>query len=182
MTAIEPALSSLDRLRGSTRARVLVVSHGNGGGVARHVEDLARCLARDVEVLLLQPHRNPFIALRWMREGESLRLFFDAHAEWERLVSVLAAVGIDRVHIHHVHGLPQAILDLARRLGCPHDVTIHDYFAACPNYHMLAANGRYCASDPVGAASAWTCSRPSGPCRSASGVMRSGACCAPRRG
>ena len=118
------------------------------GGVARHVEDLARCLARDVEVLLLQPHRSPFVALRWMREGESLRLYFDALAEWERLASVLAAIGIDRVHIHHVHGLPQAILDLSRRLGCPHDVTIHDYFAACPNYHMLDANGRYCASDP----------------------------------
>ena len=66
---IEPALASLDRLRGSTRARVLFVSHGNVGGVARHVEDLARCLARDVEVLLLQPHRSPFIALRWMREN-----------------------------------------------------------------------------------------------------------------
>ena len=46
------------------------------------------------------------------------------------------------------HGLPQAILDLSGRLGCPHDVTIHDYFAACPNYHMLDANGRYCARDP----------------------------------
>jgi glycosyltransferase involved in cell wall biosynthesis len=144
----EPALASLDRLRGSTKARVLFVSHGNAGGVARHVEDLARCLARDVEVLLLQPHRSPFIALRWMRKGESLRLYFDALAEWERLASVLAAIGIDRVHIHHVHGLPQAILDLARQLRCPHDATIHDYFAACPNYHMLDANGRYCAGDP----------------------------------
>ncbi len=75
---IEPALASLDRLRGSTKARVLFVSHGNVGGVARHVDDLARCLAGDVEVLLLQPHRSPFIALRWMREGESLRLYFDA--------------------------------------------------------------------------------------------------------
>jgi hypothetical protein len=63
-------------------------------------------------------------------------------------VSVLAAIGIDRVHIHHVHGLPQAVLDLSQRLGCPHDVTIHDYFAACPNYHMLDASGRYCAGDP----------------------------------
>ena len=146
---IEPALASLDRLRGSTKARVLFVSHGNAGGVARHIEDLARCLARDVEVLLLQPHRSPFIALRWMREGESLRLYFDAVAEWERLASVLAAIGIDRVHIHHVHGLPRAVLDLSTWLRCPHDVTIHDYFAACPNYHMLGADGRYCGSDPA---------------------------------
>ena len=145
---IEPALASLDRLRGSTRARVLFVSHGDVGGVARHVEDLARCLAGDVEVLLLQPHRSPFVALRWMREGENLRLYFDALAEWERLASVLAAIGINRVHIHHVHGLPQAVLDLSQRLGCPHDVTIHDYFAACPNYHMLDASGRFCAGDP----------------------------------
>jgi glycosyltransferase involved in cell wall biosynthesis len=145
---IEPALASLDRLRHSMKARVLFVSHGNAGGVARHVEDLARCLAGDVEVLLLQPHRSPFVALRWMCEGESLRLYFDALSEWEQLVSVLAAIGIDRVHIHHVHGLPQTSLDLSGKLGCPHDVTIHDYFAACPNYHMLDANARYCGSDP----------------------------------
>ena len=128
--------------------RVLFVSHADAGGVARHVEDLARCLAPDVEVLLLQPHRRPFVALRWLREAETLCLYFDADAEWERLVSLLAAIGVDRVHIHHVHGLPQAILDLSTRLGCPHDVTIHDYFAACPNYHMLDASGRYCAADP----------------------------------
>ena len=145
---IESALASLDRLRGSTKARVLLVSHGQGGGVARHVEDLARCLASDVEVLLLQPFRSPFIVLQWMREGESLRLHFDALNEWERLLSVLATLGVDRVHLHHVLGLPQEVLDLSMRLRCPHDVTIHDYFAACPNYHMLDANGRYCASDP----------------------------------
>ncbi len=145
----EPALASLDRLRSSTKARVLFVSHAHAGGITRHIADLARGLSGDAEVLLLQPDRSPFVALRWLREGESLGLYFDAGSEWDRLVSVLAGIGIDRVHIHHVHGLPQAILDLPARLGCPHDVTIHDYFAACPNYHMLDASGRYCASDPA---------------------------------
>jgi hypothetical protein len=87
--------------------------------VARHVDDLARCLSRDAEVLLLQPHRSPFVALRWLRDGESLALYFDAASEWDGLVSVLGGIGVDRVHIHHVHGLPQAILDLSTRLGCP---------------------------------------------------------------
>ena len=144
----EPAPASLDRLRSSTKVRILCVSHAHAGGVTRHLGDLARCLSGDAEVLLLQPDRSPFIALRWLRETESLALYFDAQSEWEQLVSVLASIGVDRVHIHHVHGLPQAILDLPARLGCPHDITIHDYFAACPNYHMLDASGRYCAEGP----------------------------------
>lgn len=146
---MDSAIAALERLRGSARPRVLFVSHGEAGGVAKHVADLARSIEQDVEVLLLHPSRDGILALRWLRGGETLALFVDAATEWAALVELLRAVGIDRVHLHHVHGLPQAVLALPEALGCAHDVTLHDYFAACPNYHMLDGSRRYCARDPA---------------------------------
>jgi glycosyltransferase involved in cell wall biosynthesis len=145
----EAARAVLERLRGSGKRRVLFVSHGERGGVARHIEGLARCLASELEVLVLQPEPAAHVALRWRGQGESRALFFDAKREWEALVAVLAAIRIDRIHFHHVHGLPQSVLELPARLACAHDVTLHDYFPACPGYHLVDASGRYCAADPA---------------------------------
>ncbi len=140
--------AALERLRGSPRPRVLFLSHAFGGGVGRHIDELALAIAADAEVLLLQPHLDSFLALRWLRPGEDLALWVRAAEDWERLVGVLQAIGIDRIHFHHVHGLPRGILELPRRLGCPYDVTLHDFFPACPAYHLTGADGRYCGGDP----------------------------------
>lgn len=140
--------SSLARLRRSERARVLFVAHSGGGGVGRHVADVALALESDVDVLLLEPHGAQYVALRWLRTGEQLRLWFDAAADWEGLVGFLGALAFDRIHFHHVDGLPEAVLDLPSRLGCAHDLTLHDYFPACPAYHLTDASRRYCGMEP----------------------------------
>jgi hypothetical protein len=61
---------------------------------------------------------------------------------------VLAGVGIDRIHIHHVHGLPAGVLDLPARLARPYDLTLHDYFPACPGYHLVDGGARFCGGQP----------------------------------
>ncbi len=141
--AIAPALA---RLGTSALPRLLFVSHERGGGVARHVADLAEVLEGHAEVLLLQPDTPAFVALRWLRSGESLSLWFP-RGDWERLVRFLSALGIDRLHFHHVDGLPEAIMELPSRLGCPHDLTLHDFYPACPAYNLADATGRYCGQD-----------------------------------
>ena len=138
----------LERLRASRLPRVLFVAHAAGGGVARHVAELARAIEADAEVLLLTPHLAGSLALRWLRADTELALWLRKDDEWERLAGLLAAIGIDRVHFHHVHGMPPAVLDLPRRLGCPHDVTLHDYYPACPAYHLTDGRGRYCGGMP----------------------------------
>ncbi|HEY4999835.1 MAG TPA: glycosyltransferase, partial [Usitatibacter sp.] len=143
-----PRPEDLERLRGSRRPRIAFVSHGFGGGVGRHIEELAAALEADAEILLMEPFRKSFVALRWLRSGEDLALWFRKDEEWEALLSVLAGIGIDRLHYHHVHGMPRAVLDLPARLGVPHDVTLHDYFAACPNYHLTGPDGRFCGGGP----------------------------------
>lgn len=141
--AIAPALA---RLGASDLPRVLFVGHERGGGVARHMADLSEILEGHAEVLLLQPDTPAFVALRWLRPGENLALWFP-RADWERLVAFLSALGIDRLHFHHVDGLPSAVLELPSRLGCPHDLTLHDFFPACPAYNLADAKGRHCGQD-----------------------------------
>ena len=140
--------ASLERLLRSQRPRILFVSHGHEGGVTRHVEELGRALEGDAEVLLLRPRPGGLTLLTWMRRDEPLRLHFDTQREWGRLQATLAALGIDRVHYHHVDGHPRDVLGLAAHLAVPYDVTIHDYFAACANYHMLDGTGRFCGGEP----------------------------------
>lgn len=136
------------RLRASTRPRLLMVSHAFGGGVARHIAELAASIDATAEVLLLQPDAEGTFALRGLSPRHDLALWFQGERDWAALLAVLAALGIDRVHYHHVHGFPPAVLELAARLACPYDVTLHDYFPACPEYHLTGAGGRFCGGAP----------------------------------
>ena len=142
-----PVRDNIERLRRSPLPRVLFVSHAFGGGVARHVDELAAALAHDAEVLLLQPCHESFVTLRRLRAGDEFALWFHTETQWDRMVELLQAIGIDRVHFHHVHGLPREALDLPRSLECAHDVTLHDYFPACPHYHLTDGAGRFCGAD-----------------------------------
>jgi glycosyltransferase involved in cell wall biosynthesis len=120
------------------------VSHGFGGGIARHLDDLEALLRGHAQVLRLKPDRPGFVTLEW----DGAALWFEAQREWQEMTGLLRAIGIDRVHFHHVDGLPQAVLGLPRDLGCPHDLTLHDYFPACANYHFADGAGRFCGGEP----------------------------------
>jgi glycosyltransferase involved in cell wall biosynthesis len=146
-TASVAGNAALARLSRSPRPRLLFVSHGAGGGVGRHVAELAAMLEEDAEVLLLQPHSRTHLVLRWMRAGEDAALWFPS-GEWDEVVALLERLGIARLHVHHVHGLPPELLALPQRLGCPCDVTLHDYFPVCPAYHLLGADGAFCGGTP----------------------------------
>jgi len=147
-SAASAAESSLQRLRSSPRPRVLFLSHAAGGGVGRHIDELARALSADAEVIWLRPADGAVLALTWLRDGEDLALTLRAGEDGDALAALLGSLGIARVHLHHVHGLPRWVLALARRLGCPLDVTLHDHFPACAAYHMTGADARFCGGEP----------------------------------
>ena len=134
----------VERLRRSPRPRLLFASHRFGGGIRRHVEEMAAALGAGFDVLLLQPAYHSFVTLRWLRAGEEFVLWLRKDIEWPALVGLLRAIGVSRMHLHHVEGLPPAVLDLPAALACPCDVTLHDYFAICPQYHLVDGSGRYC--------------------------------------
>ena len=129
-------------LAASGRPALVFVVHSWGGGVRRHVEDLSALVAPRAHVLFLEPHAGHVVCLRAHDSGE--RLYFDLPAELPLLARVLRALGAARLHFHHVHGLPGAVLDLPRVAGLPYDVTLHDYLAICPQLQLVTADGRYC--------------------------------------
>lgn len=123
---------------------VLMISHMRGGGTDRHLDNLVAELQGQAVVYMLKPlAEGGQVALG--RYGEvQARLAFDPFADFERLVLTLQALGVSRVHLHHTIGLAHPVLTLPERLKCSYDVTIHDYYLACPQVSLTDAAGRYC--------------------------------------
>lgn len=122
---------------------LLFVSHAHGGGIRRHIDELAAAIGERAIVLLLQPGEDGRHVLHAPgSEGAAI------HATPARILEVLAALGVDRLHFHHVHGFDEGILELPAKLGAPYDVTLHDHYPLCPAYHMVDATGRFCGGKP----------------------------------
>ena len=93
-------------------------------------------------------YTDPFAA--WFRLPEDLPV----------LVRTLQALGVVRLHFHHVHGLPPSILQLPQASGLPYDCSLHDYYAICPQYHLADAEGRYCGEPDEAGCRACMAGRP----------------------
>ena len=134
----------LARLAASPRPAIVFVSHAWGGGIRRYMNDLTALVSPHAEVLHLEPVGDGAVKLWWPRDGEAFAAWFHLPHDMSALAAMLREIGVARLHFHHVHGLPQSILDLPREVGVPYDCTLHDYFAICPQYHLTDEHGRYC--------------------------------------
>jgi GT2 family glycosyltransferase len=141
---VEQRRADLQRLAAGAKPVLLFVAHAWGGGVRHHMADLAEIVGDRCETLLLEPVAGDVTKLSWLRTGEALSAYFILPADFGILVSVLRYVGVGRIHFHHVRGLPRSVLDLPAAVGVPFDCTLHDYYAVCPQYHLVTEDGRYC--------------------------------------
>ena len=148
------------RLSLSPRNVVVFVSHPWGGGIRRYMNDLAALAADRLEVLYLEPADDDTVKLYWPRAAECFAAYFRFPEEMPLLADVLRSVGVARLHYHHVHRLPRAILDLPAAVGVPFDCTLHDYFSVCPQYHLVNEDGRYCGEPDAGGCAACLAKRP----------------------
>ncbi len=119
--------------------KILLVTHAWGGGVQQHIDMLLVLLQGKARVLVLRPAAGERLELRY--DSVSLRI---PATDRTALVDALKAIAIDRVHLHHVNGFPADVLTLDRALAVPLDVTLHDFFVACPQYQFADHDGRYC--------------------------------------
>lgn len=149
-TSIESLLApaaELRRLCQSPRHRVLFVAHAWGGGVRRHMEELAALGRERCEVVWLQPGPGGTVEVSSPTPGGALTVYFALPAEMPSLLALLRGIGLSRIHVHHLLGLPRAVLDLPALLGLPYDVTLHDYHFVCPQSQLAMGGAAYC-SDP----------------------------------
>ena len=115
--------------------KLLFVVHDLGGGVSRHVQHLVARLAGRAHCLLLAATaRGTELSVPAIEGHPRLTLPRDRADE---LLLLLEHAGVARVHIHHTMGVDLDLRRLIHRLGVPFDVTVHDYYALCPQVNLL---------------------------------------------
>jgi glycosyltransferase involved in cell wall biosynthesis len=173
--------AALQRLAGSEKQLLLFVAHAWGGGIRQHMNELAGLVGGACDALLLEPAAGDTVRLSWLKAGEDLAAYFTLPADMQALVTLLSGLDLARIHFHHVHGLPRAVLDLPAAAGVPYDCTLHDYYAICPQYHLVTVGGRYCGEPDAAGCAACIAVRPAlwpldiGAWRAAFGTLLRGA-------
>lgn len=137
----------LARLSSSPLPRILFLTHSRGGGTETHMGELAALGAGRARFLALRPGKGGLTLLEAYDKGESLRLWYRLPGDYEALRDLLRAIGIDRVHVHHMLGLDDRLMDLATDLECPLYFTAHDYYPLCPQITLTRADNRYCGEE-----------------------------------
>ena len=151
---------TIELFRRSNLPTILMIAHDLGGGVRRHILDLVQRLAGRANCLLLESTaRGSAVSVPALPGHPDLALPAERVGD---LVEVLEAARVTRAHIHHLMSMDIDVRRLLHRLGVPFDVTVHDYFAICPQVNLLPwLQGAYCGEPDVGGCNACIAERPS---------------------
>ncbi len=146
--------------RASDLPTILVLSHQLDGGVRRHVHDIVRWDAGRANYLVLEPaSRGVALSVPALPGLPKLVL---AAERWRDVAAVARSAGVIRVHIHHLMGLDLDVRALIFELAVKFDVTLHDYFAICPQVTLLPwSAGLYCGEPGPAGCDACIAQRPS---------------------
>lgn len=148
------------RLTHSSRRRLLFITHNWGGGTEKHVQELARMLEPEFEVMILRPVTSETVSIEWARSGEEFIAYFTLPGFYTHLLTFIKKLEIVRLHFHHIIGLSWQVLQLPQHLGVPYDFTIHDYYPICPQYTLTTPDGRYCGEPDIHGCNACLVERP----------------------
>lgn len=137
----------LDLTRASALPIVLHVSHGLGGGISQHIEDLAkRSDGRLISLLLRPEDGGRLVSVGAWDADWSMRIAVNTQQSLGVLLLFLKAIGVDLVHYHHVLGLPLEYLTLGESLGVPQIFTVHDFYLVNGNPTLTDKRGVF---DPM---------------------------------
>ena len=141
LARVERYLQLLAKL---TLPKVLHVSHGLGGGVRQHIEELAGYLDQGAAHLVLEPQDGPnVVSLSLGACKQTDKLLFNMPDDYARLRSLLEQVGICAVHYHHTYNLDPVLQNLSRELHAITLLTAHDYFWLNANPTLTDVDGRF---------------------------------------
>jgi glycosyltransferase involved in cell wall biosynthesis len=136
--------ASLQTCRDSSKQKVLFVNHHSGGGIERHIRELAVALRDKIEMITIRPLDSMSVILRIGTDlqGAGLRFFLPSH--YHELLKLCRYLKISRVHFHHLMGIHPAIRKIANDLEVPYDITLHDYYLINANPVLADRHGRFC--------------------------------------
>lgn len=134
-------LAQLHILKASPRRKYVFVTHRLGGGVIKHLQEVADHLSDEVDVLLLRPADHGSVELCSRYGGYDWSLFFQLSVECDALQRVLKSLDVERLHLHHVMGIQDGVLNMMTDLGLPYDVTLHDYYFVNANPTLIGKEG-----------------------------------------
>lgn len=129
---LDTAISTISGLAASSLPKVLMLSHNVGGGVARHITELAATLEQQAHVLQLKPcddsRRKLCLELPAMESNAAVcQLVFVWPRHKELLWGLLGWLGVRHYHVHHVLGWPADFWDELTRQPGWLDLTLHDH-------------------------------------------------------
>ncbi len=141
---------------GTMRRRVLTVIHNGGGGTEYHVDDLVAAMRDEYEPLVLIPNGNDLVLwsaddprerteiTRWtLSRPWDVRRVDDPEVA-RVAVELFTRFGIEFVHVHHLIGHSFDVPRIAKALGIPVALTLHDFYMACPSVNLLDNNNTFC--------------------------------------
>ena len=129
--------------RASPRPKVLHLTHHLSGGTLKHIRELAHHLRDRMDSLLLRPDHDGHTSLYFGVETDDPAIAFDLPADHPRLVRLLRALGVARLHYHHTLALETRLWGLPQDLELPYDITLHDYYFINAHPTQTDAQGRY---------------------------------------
>ena len=138
------------------RPRVLYILHDAAGGIRETTKDLLSAIHPRFECFLLTATPSRLALLRYTPYGlEPLQSWW-LSSPWSHRLSrdeqhghvyrtVLDRLDPDLVHVRHLLGHTDELIELCHERGSPILLSFHDYYMACPGIHLLDDRDRYCA-------------------------------------
>jgi GT2 family glycosyltransferase/glycosyltransferase involved in cell wall biosynthesis len=142
------------------RPVILLVTHGLGGGVRRHISDLIRRSGDRANFLLLESTTRGIALSVPALPGHSVAVL--PAEQIDGIAAILRSAGVSCVHIHHLLGMDLDLRHLIHALDVPFDVTVHDYYTICPQVNLLPwLDAQYCNEPAPAVCNACIADRPS---------------------
>jgi GT2 family glycosyltransferase len=149
---MKPARVAMDVARfarASDGRGILMVEHGWGGGIKKHIEDLADLAAAEgIATMICTASADRRHGLRTSSSDDFPNLPSIDWSAVDEAAALLKSLNLGRVHLHSLVGYSARevsdMLAAIRLAGLPYDFTVHDYAPICPRITMIDWGGSYC--------------------------------------
>ena len=121
--------------------KVLHVSHGKGGGVVQHIDEIAELYDNRMACLVLNPVPGGGVKLHMSTHPLADTIIFQLSEDFDALQRMLRAIGVTAVHFHHSIELNRCIFDLPALIGARSIITVHDFYWINGNPTLTNSDG-----------------------------------------